>query len=221
MPDLPALVLRRTSPQHPPLVPELCLHLADDITSAWEDVERELDEGALPPPFWAFAWVGGQALARHLLDHPEQVRGLRVLDLATGSGLVALAARLAGAAEVTAVDVDPVAGAAVRANAALNGLAVSYACSDLTDGDVPDVDVLTAGDVCYDRDMTARVLPFLQAAADAGVRVLLGDPGRHYLPRTGLELLAEHEVPTSRDLEGVTLKRVQVYALRPAPGRSS
>ncbi len=213
--DLDALVRRRTLLQSPPAVPELVLHLAGDVTSAWEEVERELDEGALPPPFWAFAWVGGQALARHLLDDPSEVAGLRVLDHATGSGLVALAARLAGAARVAAVDVDPVAGAAVAANAQANGRGVSFTCADPTGGPPPAVDVLLAGDVCYDHEMTDRVLPWLRAAAAAGCRVLLGDPGRHYLPRSGLVLLSEHDVPTSPDLEGAPVKRARVYAVQP------
>ena len=212
-PDLGAVVLRRTRLQSPPAVPELRLHLADDVTDAWEDLERELATGQLPPPFWAFAWVGGQALARYLLDTPDEVAGLRVLDLATGSGLVALAARKAGAREVTAVDVDPVAGAAVAANAAANGLAVTFTCADLTAGPPPDVDVLLAGDVCYDREMTDRVLPWLRAAAARGTRVLLGDPGRHYLPQSGLSPVAALDVPTTRDLEGVLVKRSRVYAL--------
>lgn len=213
MSDLAEVVLRRTRLQHPPLVPELRLHLADDMTSAWEDVERELAAGALPPPFWAFAWAGGQALARHLLDAPAEVAGRRVLDLCTGSGLVALAARLAGAAEVVAVDVDPLAVAAVRANAAVNGLPVEVRCVDLTAGPPPDVDVLLAGDVCYDRAMTDQVLPFLRQAAARGTRVLLGDPGRHYLPQHGLVLLGEHQVPTTRDLEGVAVRRARVYLM--------
>lgn len=211
MTDLRELVLRRTRLQAPAAVPELRLHLAEDITSAWEDVERELDAGELPPPFWAFAWVGGQALARHVLDQPAEVAGLRVLDLCTGSGLVALAARRAGARTVLAVDVDPVAGAAVAANAAANDLAVDFRCADLPRGPVPDVDVVLAGDVCYDREMTDHVLPWLRAAAAAGVRVLLGDPGRHYLPGTGLTLVGEREVPTTRDLEGVEVKLGRVY----------
>ena len=199
--------------QSPPAVPELRLHLADDVTDAWEDLERELAQGQLPPPFWAFAWVGGQALARHLLDRPGEVAGLRVLDLCTGSGLVALAARAAGAGEVTATDTDPVAGAAVAVNAEANGLAVTFVCADLTAGDPPDVDVLLAGDVCYDREMTDRVVPWLRAAAARGTRVLLGDPGRHYLPREGLEPVATLDLPTTRDLEGVLVKRARVYAL--------
>jgi predicted nicotinamide N-methyase len=211
--DPAELVLRRTRLQSPPAVPELRLHLADDLTEAWEDLERELALGALPPPFWAFAWVGGQALARYVLDHPAEVAGRRVLDLCTGSGLVALAARRAGAAEVTGVDVDPVAGAAVAANAAANDLQVAFRCADLTAGDLPDVDVLLAGDVCYDREMTDRVVPWLRAAAARGTRVLLGDPGRHYLPQQGLRQLAALDVPTTRDLEGVTVRATRVYAL--------
>lgn len=213
--DLAALVRRRTRLQVPPAVPELRLHLADDITDAWEDLERELASGQLPPPFWAFAWVGGQALARYVLDTPAEVAGLRVLDLCTGSGLVALAARRAGAAEVTGVDIDPVAGAAVAANGAANGLEVDFRCVDLTGGDPPEVDVLLAGDVCYDREMTDRVVPWLRAAAARGTRVLLGDPGRHYLPQRGLEQVAEVHVPTTRDLEGVEVRRSRVYALGP------
>jgi predicted nicotinamide N-methyase len=210
----PALVLRRTRLQAPPAVPELVLHLGEDMTTAWEDLERELGQGAMDPPFWAFAWLGGQALARHVLDDPTLVRGRSVLDLATGSGLVALAAARAGAAHVLAVDVDPLAVAATGLNAEANGLDVEAVCADLLDAPAPAVDVLLAGDVCYDRAMTDRVLPWLRAAAAAGTQVLLGDPGRHYLPQHGLTLLSEHEVDTTRDLEGVTRKRVRVYALQ-------
>lgn len=208
-----ALVVRRTRLQRPPAVPELQLHLADDMTTAWEDLERELGEGAMDPPFWAFAWLGGQALARHLLDEPGEVVGLRVLDLATGSGLVALAARLAGATQVHAVDIDPLAVVAVGLNAQANGLAVHARCADLLDAPPPAADVILAGDVCYDRAMADRVLPWLRLAAGAGARVLLGDPGRHYLPRAGLTLLSEHDLETTRDLEGALSKRVRVFSL--------
>ncbi len=194
-------------------MPELRLHLADDVHDTWAGVERELAQGALEPPFWAFAWVGGQGLARELLDAPSTVAGARVLDLAAGSGLVGLAARLAGAADVLAVDVDPLAEAAAGLNAELNELDLRVRCADLLDGPAPDVDVLLAGDVCYDRDMTARVLPWLRRAAGRGVRVLLGDPGRHFLPAAGLRRLAERDVPTTRDLEGVELRRVGVFEL--------
>ncbi len=178
-------------------------------------VERELAAGELPPPFWAFAWVGGHGLARYVLDEPGTVAGRRVLDLATGSGLCALAARRAGAAHVTAVDVDPFAEAAALLNADLNGLDVAVVLADLLDDAPPAVDVVLAGDVCYDRDMTARVLPWLRAASAAGARVLLGDPGRHFLPQSGVRRLAEREVPTTRDLEGVEVKRVRVLELLP------
>jgi predicted nicotinamide N-methyase len=213
--DLRELVLRRTTLQAPPAVPELRLHLADDITDAWEEVERELASGALPPPFWAFAWVGGQAVARHLLDHPDEVAGRTVLDLCTGSGLVALAARRAGARSVLAVDVDPVAVVATGLNAAATGLQVQTRCTDLTSAPPPPVDVVLAGDVCYDQEMADRVVPWLRAAARRGSRVLLGDPGRHYLPRTGLVEVAASDIPTTRDLEGVEVRRARVFAVLP------
>ena len=208
------LVLSRTTVSAPPLVPELRLHLAEDMDEAWASLQAELDDGALPPPFWAFAWLGGQAVARHVLDTPALVDGLRVLDLATGSGLCALAARRAGAAAVTAVDVDPVAVTAVALNAALNGLQVVVDCTDLLGGTPPAVDVVLAGDVFYDAEMSERVQPWLRAAAAAGARVVLGDPGRHYLPRAGLTEVGAYDIPTSRELEGVEVKRVRVYELR-------
>ncbi len=207
------LVVSRTRLQSPPVVPELRLHLADDMDDAWASLQRELDDGELPPPFWAFAWLGGQAVARHVLDVPEEVTGLRVLDLAAGSGLCGLAARLAGGREVTAVDVDPVAVAAVALNAAANGLEVTARADDLLDGPPPDVDVVLAGDVFYDAAMAARVQPWLLAAAAAGTRVLVGDPGRHYLPRALLRELRSLQVPTTRALEGVDVKTVRVYAV--------
>ena len=209
-----ALVRARTRLQSPPAVPELTLHLADDMDQAWSSLQAELDDGDLPPPFWAFAWLGGQGVARHLLDHPETVGGRRVLDLATGSGLCALAARLAGAAEVDAVDVDPFAVTAVDLNARHNGLQLSARCIDLLDGDPPAVDVVLAGDVFYDAAMARRVQPWLLAAARAGAQVLVGDPGRHYLPRALCTELSALDVPTTRALEGVDVKRVRVYALR-------
>jgi predicted nicotinamide N-methyase len=209
-----ALVLGRTSLQFPPLVPELRLHLADDMDQAWKSVQEELDDGELPPPFWAFAWLGGQAVARSVLDAPGLVAGRSVLDLATGSGLCALAARRAGAATVTAVDVDPYAIEAVVLNAAVNDLQVETCCRDLLDEPPPAVDVVLAGDVFYDAEMSARVQPWLRAAAAGGARVLVGDPGRHYLPRERMTEVGEHDVPTTRELEGVELKRVRVYELR-------
>ena len=185
-----------------PAVPELLLHQADDLQGLWEATS------AASPPYWAFPWLGGQALARHVLDTPACVRGRRVLDLATGSGLVALAALRAGAASVLACDIDPLAAEAVAANAAANGLVVPFTGQDLLDGPVPEVDVVLAGDVVYEATMAERVLAWLRSA---GVPALLGDPGRHYLPQTGLREVASYEVPTTRELEGVTSKLVRVY----------
>jgi predicted nicotinamide N-methyase len=216
VPDLDrrrALVLARTRLERPPAVPELVLHLADDIVEPWQSLEAELDAGELPPPFWAFAWLGGQAIARYVLDHRDQVAGRRVLDLATGSGLCALAARLAGARDVLAVDIDPFVEAAVALNAEANGLAVDVTVEDLLERPPPDVDVVLAGDVFYEQEMATAVGGWLHATAARGARVLVGDPGRHYLPQSGLTGLASYDVPTTRELEGVAVKRVKVFAL--------
>jgi len=208
-----ALVLARTQPGRAAIVPELELRLADDMDRAWAAVQAELADDTLTPPFWAFAWLGGQAVARYLLDTPGEVAGRRVLDLATGSGLCALAARRAGADAVTAVDVDPVAVTAAGLNAAANGLTVTVRLDDVLDRPAPDVDVVLAGDVFYDAAMSERVLPWLLEAARRGVRVLVGDPGRHYLPRAVLVELASYEVPTTRDLEGADVRTARVYAV--------
>jgi predicted nicotinamide N-methyase len=216
VPDLErrrALVLARTRLERPPVVPELRLHLAADIVEPWQSLERELDAGELPPPFWAFAWIGGQAVARYVLDHREEVAGRSVLDLATGSGLCGLAARLAGAADVLTADIDPFAEAAVALNAEANGLAVEVTVDDLLQRPPPDVDVVLAGDVFYEREMAAAFGAWLGAAHDRGARVLVGDPGRHYLPQSGLTGLASYDVPTTRELEGVEVKRVRVFAV--------
>lgn len=211
--DRRAVVLARTRLQRPAVVPELELHLADDMEAAWVGLQRELDDGALPPPFWAFAWLGGQAVARHVLDAPYLVAGQTVLDLATGSGLCALAAVRAGASVVTAVDVDPFAAEAARLNAAHNDIEVHIRCADLLDDDPPRVDVVLAGDVFYDAAMSARVQPWLLAARAGGARVVVGDPGRHYLPRALMLERGVYDVPTTRDLEGVEVQRVVVYEL--------
>ena len=196
-------------------MPELQLHLADDMDAAWASLQDELDDASLPPPFWAFAWLGGQAVARHVLDAPQEVAGRRVLDFAAGSGLCGLAALLAGAAAVTSVDVDPVAVTAARLNAETNRLPLQVEHVDVLQQPPPDVDVVLAGDVFYDAAMAARVQPWLLAAHRAGVRVLVGDPGRHYLPRALLRELAAYDVPTTRDLEGVLVKTTRVYAVGP------
>jgi predicted nicotinamide N-methyase len=212
-----------------PFVPELALYLGEDIVGLWERTETWTGRSGLPPPFWAFAWAGGLGLARYVLDHPESVRGRRALDLATGCGVVAIAAALVGAAQVTANDVDPLALAAVRANAEANDVRVDILPGDLLStattgratgqpagygaGRVESADVVLAGDVFYDRGLAAEVLPFLQLAAERGARVLVGDPGRRYLPRALLLPLDRYDVPVPRDLESIDVATVTVWWL--------
>ncbi len=194
----------------PGLVPELQLQLGWGVVELWEGVEVEAGRTGLEPPFWAFPWSGGQALARHVLDHPDLVAGRSVLDLATGSGLVAVAAARAGAAGVTANDIDPYSLAAALANATANRVTVDPVAGDLLDGTADGHDVVLAGDVCYSREMTARVLPFLRQAAARGATVLLGDPGRAYLP-AGLHRCATYDVPVTEELESTTVRRTTVW----------
>lgn len=196
VPDVPASFLRaHTRLACPALVPEITLHVSGDVVALWEAMETGAVGAGDAPPFWAAAWPGGQALARYLLDVPATVAGRRVLDLGSGSGLVAVAAVRAGAASVTASDVDPYSHTAIGMNAELNGASGIEVVGDLLGGEPPDVDVVVAGDVCYDRAMTSRVLPFLWRAWTRGTAVLLGDPGRKYLPADGLAAVAGYDVP--------------------------
>jgi predicted nicotinamide N-methyase len=198
----PAVFIRHnTTIAAPPLVPEIRLHLATEITPIWQATEESLARGAVPPPFWAFAWAGGQALARYILDHPEVVTGRFVLDFAAGSGLVALAAAKAGAAGILASDIDPFAAAAIAANAALNGVNIAVTTADLIGTADHRWQIITAGDVCYEQPMADRVTAWLSSLACSGCLVLLGDPGRAYLPAHGLRERARYIVPTSRELE--------------------
>lgn len=196
----------------PPHVPEVRLHLADEAHDLWLRTEEELAAIGLPPPFWAFAWAGGQGLARYVLDNPETVRGKRVLDFASGSGLVGIAAALAGADEVLCADIDPFCAVATALNASANGVCVTCAAADLigTDGGW---DIVLAGDVFYDRSLAESVLPWFAVLRRRGARVLVGDPGRAYLPRTGLLRLAQYEVPVTRALEDAEVKRTTVWEL--------
>ena len=194
-----------------PLVPGIRLHLASEVIPLWQATETELAATGLPPPFWAFAWAGGQAIARYLLDHPEVVAGKRVLDFATGGGLQAIAAKRAGAAAVEAVDIDPFACAAAGLNAALNGVEIQVTCRDLVGEPNPGWDVVLAGDVCYEGPMTLRIEAWLRAIAGAGTLVLLGDPGRSYLPKEGLERIVAYAVKTSRELEDTDLRNAAVW----------
>ena len=186
----------------PPLVPEIRLHLATEVTPIWQATEETLARNGLPPPFWAFAWAGGQAVARYLLDHPEAVAGREVLDFGAGSGLVAIAAAKAGAARVIAAEIDHFAAAAIAANATLNGVAIEVLTTDLLDGDKRFWKAVTAGDICYEQPMADRALRWLRRLAGRGSLVLLGDPGRAYLPGVGLCELARYDVPTNKELEG-------------------
>lgn len=195
-----------------PFVPEVRLHLAEDAIVLWARMEAAA-KASLPPPFWASAWAGGQAVARYVLDHPDVVAGRHVLDLATGSGLAAVAAAIAGAASVTANDIDPYALAAVRLNAQVNGVAVVARPGDLLDDDSDGADVVLAGDVFYSNDMARRMLSFLTRAMARGSDVLVGDPGRAYLPREKLEVLASYRVPMVGALEDAEIKQADV--LRP------
>jgi predicted nicotinamide N-methyase len=213
----PPFVLQHTTPRAASAVAEIVLHQADDAITLWERTELAAGGAQLPPPFWAFAWAGGQAVARYLLDNPDRVRGRRVLDLAAGGGVVAIAARLAGARVVTATDIDPAAIAAIALNAAANHVTVDALCADVLDDPVPDVDVVTAGDVFYNRDLAARMLAYLTRAAAAGADVLVGDPGRAYVPHADLVELAAYDIPTTHDLESTETKRTRVWT--PKRGR--
>lgn len=208
-----AFIRENTRLQAPPHTPELQLHLADEITPIWKLTEEALEEIGLPPPFWAFAWAGGQALARYILDHPEIVAGKRVIDFATGSGIVAVAAMKAGARRVLAADIDVFCEAAVGLNAEANGVEVAFTDQNLLDAPPPDADVLLAGDICYERPMAEAVMAWLGQGRAAGASVLIGDPGRTYFPKEGLEKLAEYQVPTTRELEDMAVKRTSVWTL--------
>lgn len=195
-----------------PHAPEIALHVAEEATELWQKTEDELAVIGLPPPFWAFAWAGGQALARYLLDHAQIVAGRRVLDFASGSGLVAIAAAKMGAGPVEACDIDSFAAAAIGINAAANGVTVMPRCEDLIGRD-EGWDVICAGDVCYERDMAERVIDWLAGLSARGATVLIGDPGRSYLPRGKLEAVATYEVPVTRALEDAEIKRSSVWRL--------
>ena len=205
---VPASFVRaHTRATRPALVPEVALLVAEDVVALWEAMEEERGAPAEEPPFWAAAWPGGQALARFVLDRPELVAGRRVLDLGSGSGLVAVAAALAGAASVVASEIDPFGQTAVALNAELNGVSAVTVIGDVLDQVRPE-SVVLAGDVCYDRVMTERVLPFLARARERGADVLVGDPGRPYLPSDRWAALAVHQVP---EAEGPGIRPTTVW----------
>ena len=211
--DVAAFVRAQTAITAPPLVPEIRLHLATQITPLWEATEATLAAANVPPPYWAFAWPGGQALSRYVLDNPATVRGLRVLDFAAGCGLGAIAAAKAGAAHVVASDIDTIAIRVMMLNAALNDVAFETTAADLSRDASAPWDVIIAGDVCYERPMAEAILPWLRGLAHKGVAVLMADPGRAYLPASGLEEIARYDVPTSLELEDRTLRTTRVLRL--------
>lgn len=211
--DPTAFIRDNTRVQTVPHATEISLWLAEEVTPIWRLTEEALGEIGLAPPFWAFAWSGGQGLARWVLDHPQEVAGKRVLDFAAGSGLVGIAAAKAGAASVLCADIDPFCGAAVALNGALNGVPLTFTADNLLDVPAPDVDVICAGDVFYEKPMAERVLAWLIEAHGRGVRVLVGDPIRTYFPKSGFDLLAEYQVPTTRELEDMEVKRTRVWTL--------
>jgi predicted nicotinamide N-methyase len=213
IPDPHAFIRTNTRLLPVPHAPEILLHVADEATALWQLTEDELGEIGLPPPFWAFAWAGGQALARYILDNRQIVAGRRVLDFASGSGLVGIAAALAGAAHVEACDIDAFAISAIALNAQANGVEVAARQGDLVGLD-EGWDVVFAGDVSYERDMAERVTNWLAGLSARGATVLIGDPGRSYLARDRLTSIISYQVPVTRTLEDVAIKETGVWAFR-------
>ena len=212
--DPESFVAANTVLQEPPLVPEIHLHLASEVVPLWQATEEALSRMGLPPPFWAFAWAGGQALARYILDHPDVVAGKRVLDFASGCGIAAIAAAKAGAMRVEASEIDAFALAALRLNSNANAAGIAATGADLIGTDVG-WEVVLAGDICYERDLAERVFAWLQALAARGATVLIGDPGRNYLPKDGLERMISYAVKTTRELEDSDVRNASVWRVLP------
>ena len=211
--DHAAFVRANTSILSPPLVPEIKLYLAHEALPIWQKTEDELGEIGLPPPFWAFAWAGGQALSRYILDTPSVVLGKRVVEVASGSGMVGIAAMKMGASSVLSADIDLFSVAAIELNAVLNKVLLTITADDLLIGAVPDVELILVGDLFYEKGVAERCLAWLELAHAKGIDVLIGDPGRSYLPKDRLIKVAEYSVPVSRDLEDAEIKRTAVWRL--------
>lgn len=211
-----AFVRANTRLLAPPLLPEIRLHLAEQSLPIWQRTEAELGETNVPPPYWAFAWAGGQALARFLLDHPATVKGKRVLDLGAGAGLTAITARLAGAAYVLAADIDQLSLAAAKLNAAANAVTIETTSRDLLAARPSETfDVILVGDLFYERQLAERVTAFIDAAGRGGATILIGDPGRNYFPQGRFCQLARYQVPVTRELEDALVKTTSVWQWQP------
>ena len=212
MSDPTDFIRANTALVSPPLVPEIKLHLATEVVPLWRLTEEELQAQGIPPPYWAFAWAGGQALARYVLDHPKSVAGKDVLDFGSGSGLVAIAAAKAGAMRIMAADIDPYAYAAIKLNAIANTAILGATMSDVLGSD-GNWRVILVGDMCYERPLAEQMLAWLIDRAKHGATVLIGDPGRSYFPKGGVEKLSSYQVKTTRDLEDQEIRQTSVYKL--------
>lgn len=220
LPDDPEGFIRRnTALETPAMVPEFRLWLASEYVPIWQATEAWLEEQNVDPPYWAFCWPGGQAIARYLLDHADLVRGKQVIDFAAGSGVSSMAAARAGAGSVTANDIDALSLIAARLNAAANGLTIATSSDDWLAGKpgAPEADVVIAGDVCYEREMSSRAIEWLRSHANRGRLVLLGDPGRNYFTAQGLEERARYDIPTSLQLENRGMRETVVWRVLPQP----
>ena len=213
--DPQSFVVANTLLQEPPLVPEIALHLASEVVPLWQATEEALSRMGLPPPFWAFAWAGGQALARYILDYPEVVAGKRVLDFASGCGIAAIAAAKAGAARVEASEIDAFALAALELNGEANAVEIAATGEDLIGRD-EGWEVVLAGDICYERELAERVFAWLRVLSARGAVVLIGDPRRTYLPKDGLERVISYAVKTTRELEDSDVRNASVWRVLPA-----
>ena len=213
MTDTEAFIRTHTRALPVPSLPSIQLYQADEVTPLWLMTEQDMATQRLAPPFWAFAWSGGQALARYILEHPEIVRRRRVLDIACGSGLVGIAAMQAGAQSVLCNDIDAYAGAAVALNAELNGVQMAFTGDNLLAGPIPDVDIILAGDICYEKPMTDAMLTYFRRAAPHKIEVYIGDPHRTYFPKTGLIRLADYDILTNADIEDAAIKPASVWKL--------
>jgi len=197
--------------QSAPLVPEISLHLADERAPLWTKTQRDLWDDGIVLPYWAFAWAGGQALARLLLDEPERVRGKRVLDFASGSAISGIAAAMSGAEHVLAADIDPLAAVAATMNADANNVTLDTSTDDLVGTSLAAFDVIIAGDICYEQSVAEQVRDWFRAEATQGREVLIGDPGRTFLPRQDVEPVIGYGVKSSRDLDDTDVRNARVW----------